>query len=344
MLNSVDELKELANRRVIKEILEIEEGVKNSYLYKKVDKKHYTPRKERIVALAEINTSAKEFPMQISCMNGNSTSNDVLEKVIKEHIKKFTNNQIQKMSDETKNQVLDASLIGMMKTFRHYRKGFLSRDMMFAEDYENEKLKYIMTYGYEAKVVSEEVYIQLEEYTRDYLREALKYYLQISEGDNKKRYGLFTNTVSRLKMDYFINCLKIFSECHFYYLDQIGAEFEKKMVSDEENAWIAEYGKLKECPLTHRIEWSKVKRNELSDITFVYRMEVLTKDMDKTKKVLFPDKFDKMIREYISFIKDVSLSLEEKRLDEIVSKSLVDKTVTLIQRLPKVIENIIESK
>ncbi len=162
---------------------------------------------------------------------------DVFTRLFSKHFG-INKEKMGRLETQAKLEIIKAGIEGLKKMFYENRSGLLYNDEMFEDDYEEQRLDYLLKHENKLKSIPEELYLKLEKEFLKVVEKALLIYFKAENNGNKGYHLSLYNRTDDLLTDYRLNCLTFvenMNSFHFYGLMQ---SFFYKDFLEEKNGYI----------------------------------------------------------------------------------------------------------
>lgn len=171
----------------------------------------------------------------------------------------FNNEQMRRMTPELKEEVISTSLNTIKKFMRKNKEYFFNKGFMFEDQYETDKLKYLIENGEEPIVISNEDYFFLE---RSYIKAMRELFEIIFQEAYKLKKGNMNDSEKDGEEFYHfqLECAKRFNYLNRNIIQSLSGSFVTHLLYDSElnEKIINEYHSLRLCPLTEHLKDGKL--------------------------------------------------------------------------------------
>lgn len=188
---------------------------------------------------------------------------DVFTRLFSKHFN-INKEKMVRLETQTKLEIIKAGIEGLKKMFYENRSGLLYHDEMFEDDYEEQRLDYLLKHQRKLKSKPEEMYLKLEKEFLKVVEKALLIYFRVEEKENKRYHLSLYNRTDDLLTDYRLNCLTFVENMnafHFYGLMQ--SFFYKEFLDEKMDILIDLYPKFKVKLITYNLLVKNIKTHEI---------------------------------------------------------------------------------
>lgn len=279
--------------------------------------KPYRPRKSTISSLREASISIqKQLNSHLRTVSPFPIHNDTTEHMhykmysvrgtgrkVLESLLSFSSQQLCAMEPSTKEEVIEASLFAIKQAVRKHRSSFFHKGFMFEDDFEENKLKYLLENGDEPIIVSEDDYKFLEEHYMTAMSKLIHRMFEEAYSSGRAGKLKFAGVDGDEFFEFMHACAKRFSYLNRSVFSSLSLHYklDSVYVIDEKDIDFSSYHVLQCCPITEHLKELKMDNKGNS---WLYDLnEVICIEPSRLFKLLTKENYVHFMHETMSYLK-----------------------------------------
>lgn len=355
-INLIQSLELIFNPELKKEVSEyfiqknpIHNEEKSPLKTKKEPVNPYTPKKNTFTKLASSNEELaillrglSPFIRYVKTGPDTVESTEIEPKNLFKKIIPFTQSQIERMKLDTKEQLINAIIVGIKETLKKYRDWLLDGNkLMFEDTFETEKLQFLINQGQEPIIFNEKDYEYIEEIIIYSLLKMLRFKFGITEFPKYPSYI----EASYIEKDYYliyeihIKLLKQFDCLETACISRIGTNItsflsDGNKLTPEESI---EFKGFKVCPLLlEPADFSFFTDKLNGNVVGLFTTKQLVSIAEELHELMHPKDFEeKVINHLLLFSECIKKLTHNKSILEVADDSALELILSTFNTLSK---------
>lgn len=249
----------------------------------------------------------------------------------------FKKGQIERMTVETRLEVIECAKVGFSKKVRQYRRDILPERCMDTERYETERLEYLMAHTEEPILINEDVFLEIENVGLKYFELGSRTFFSLTEANKIGGVGLYIQGARPLAREFSLALLRVVP----FMSDSLHSDLQRYLIDNlhsvERLDCFKNYHEYKTPPLSFQMPTNANQKDYQNDSRRNRMVSLLTGDkLDNLLKLGDDEEVLRICRQMIelgeSYEKDFLMGEARTR-----NKHIQKDFEVLFSRLPRIV-------
>lgn len=245
--------------------------------------------------------------------------------------------QVERMNEQTKSRIIESSMIGWEKGLEEVKSSWIDGENgeFFREEYEKQKLKFIVEQDKQPKIIEDELYLFIKTRFLIMLKKVYEGFLATKHSAIKYPLSLIKTDGVRYLMDFWIEVAKNTTKVSFEVVDKIYTFYNEKLSTGLTAKEIENYKELSMCVFTRRLPNIYQKNLYPQSSNIMYSLQNAVTYATELKKILTKENFRLMVLNVIVIGEIFKQTIEEgKNLESISSDWMIKIGMDILEYLP----------